>query len=124
MAKAKSRKKPTRREVRTIPIYGSPTKIGLYGEEDLAYGRPNPLLRRTQYTGEVAPRTQNVRGTTYHFYRRVTLRGTVKKIINQLRRQGYKAKNFQVKRHIGRRALVVDNVIYTRPEHPNASRSR
>lgn len=126
VGKRKPKRKPTRREVRTIAVYGDPTRLGIgrYGMGEISEGRADPFSRRTAHVGAVAPRTQQVGGVTYHFYKRVSLRGTVKKIIDQLRKQGYKAKNFQVKRHIGRRALVVDNAIYTRPEHPNASASR
>jgi len=126
------KRKPTRRETRTIPIYASPTqlrpfKLDPYSLPEWAgvsEGHPAPLERQIQWAGEVVPKTKNVGGATYFFYKRVSLRGTVKKIIDKLRKQGYKARNYQVKRHIGRRALVVDNAIYTRPEHPNASVNR
>ncbi len=128
VVKRRPKRKPTRREARTIPIYGTLGPVEEYyiafKRGQISEGKPDPLHRLIGYHGEVVPQIQQVGSATYHFYKRVTLRGTVKKIINQLRKQGYKARNFQVKRHIGRRAIVVDNVIYTRPRHPNASRNR
>ncbi len=101
----KAKPKPRRREIGVEPVYG-------FGAR-----RTDPLpIRITTWAGETVTPTVNIRGKQYHFYERIGLRATVKKRFLQLREQGYKAVNFQVKR--GR--FVVDNVIYTYPRHPQA----
>ena len=118
------KRRVVRREVGTIPVYGSPLQLRPYKMSDLGEGSEDPLQRKVSYTGEVVPKTQNISGRTYYFYKRVGMRRTAKMVVDKLRKQGYYARVFQVKRHLGRRAIVVDNAVYTRPRHPQASSER
>jgi len=109
------------RELSTLPVYGRPTQLRPYRIGDLTEGKSAPLRRHVSYVGEVMPRTTTVSGKTYFFFKRVARRATAKKVVDSLRRQGYRARVFDIARHPFGRTWVVDHAIYTKPRHPKAN---
>ena len=121
MNKKKARKKVARRKIKTIPVYGKDTSFII---SEVVEGKADPRRRMNTYAGQVVPAYVSQNGKIYDFYKRVTLRTSVNKIVKRLRAEGYKATVREVKRKIAGRSLVVDHAIYTRPKHPKASKGR